>query len=64
MVHVGRNRLRRSRRMIRKAIRDEKQATRDYERLEQVVSAKQRKVIKHIKREEQEHRKELSKLVK
>jgi len=49
--------------MIKKAIRDEVKAARDYEHLERTGPARDRKVIKHIRKEEIEHRRELSELV-
>ena len=61
MVHVGRSRVRR--RMIRKAIRDEVKAARDYEQLERTGPPRDRKVIKHIRKEEQHHRSELEGLL-
>lgn len=61
MVHVGRNRVRR--RLIHKAIRDELKAARDYERLERTGTARDRKVIRHIKTEEKEHKAELENLI-
>jgi len=49
--------------MIRKAIHDEQQAAQDYTQLEKAVPPRNRKVIRHIKREEQEHRAELESLL-
>lgn len=66
MVSVGSRRDRcvgRSRRMIRKNIKAEIKAAHDYEALEHIVPPKQKPVIRHIKREEQHHRKELAELV-